>query len=415
MLGHQSRISDDDVAEIVEEMESDGVWVHPAYARAQGIDSAAEERLEALVAQTDFVDLRVVLVDIDFRDDRFQGNFASLSAWLHDDLGGDAVYVGVGSHTSQQIALEGLGDHPDDLFYAARLAVREHPDDVVAQTELAVELLDQADPYALWQEIPADERYSTPSADASGDGGVPWAGIGVAVFLVLALVLAAAGWFWRRRRTQRPARQARFTLPTAVLRTVRAAEDRQLRQRAETEVLALGEALARDEHGSTHDALEAWRSALDHYDAARAILAGAGSPADVVGALVLVRRGEEARAYADGDVRGPWRPSTGCYFNPLHGEAAERVRWRTGDSAATAEVPACGDCVRAVREDQEPDDVLDFVSGDGTVHYFRLDLGAWSETGYGTVTPDLLGELRRARSGRRVRARRSKRHAVRPK
>lgn len=409
MLGRQSRIGDDDLTEIVEEMESDGVWIHPGYARAQELGDAEEARLEALVAETDFVDLRVVLVDIDPRDDRFQGNFGSLSAWVHDDLGGDAVYVGVQRGTTEKITLEGLGDHPDDLFYAANLAAREHPDDVVAQAERAVELLGSNDAYELWQEIPADERYSSP--DRNDDGGLPWAGIGVTAVLVLAV----GSWLWRRRGSGRRARETGFTLPTAVLRTVRAAEDRQLRQRAEAEVLALGEALARDEHGSSSQALDAWRQALDHYDAARAILRGAGSPADVVGALVLARRGEQAREYAAGEPTTAWAPSPGCYFNPLHGKGPQRVEWSGGGNGGTVEVPACAECARAVLAGEEPDDVLDFVEGDRTVHYFRLEIGVWSRTGYGTVEPDLLGELRRTGAGRRVRVRRGGRQAVRPK
>jgi hypothetical protein len=57
-----------------------------------------------------------------------------------------------------------------------------------------------------------------------------------------------------------------------------------------------------------------------------------------------------------------------------------------------------------VRAGREPDDVLDFIEGERTVHYFRLDLGAWSTTGYGALDRDLLGALRgrasRGRSGR---------------
>ena len=414
-------IDDATLAEIVEEMGGDGVWVHPALAREQGISAADETRLEQVVAGAEHTDLRVVLVDLDYRDDRFQGNFTSLTAWLHDDLGGDAVYVGVHAGPPHSLRLEEYGEVDSDAFYAGRVAELEHPDDLVAQVERTVELLDTGGARELYMEIPVDERYDNPSSGSDGAAGGVWMVVTGAV-LVVGAVMAVQRWKKRKQgaNSARPASlgarpRPGFVLPVAVLRTVRAAEDRQLRQRAETEVLALGEALARENHGSTVPALEAWRGALDHYDAARTILAGAGSPADVVGALVLVRRGEDARTYAAGEVAEPWEPRTGCYFNPLHGDAAQRVRWASGTSGASAEVPACGDCATAVQAGQEPDDVLDFVSGDSTVHYFRLDLGAWSETGYGAVTPDLLGELRRARSGRRIRTRRSRRQAVLPK
>lgn len=411
-------IDDETLAEIVEEMGGDGVWVHPTLAREKGISAADEARLEQVVARTDHADLRVVLVDVDYRDDRFQGNFSSLAAWLQDDLGGDAVYLGVDSGPPHSLQLAEFGEVDSDAFYAGRVAGLENPDDLVAQVERTAELLETGGARELYMEIPVDERYS--NSGGSGADGPGWGTAGTVVVAVVAVV-AGVMW-WQRRRAGRSGevsrpgrgRRAGFVLPTAVLRTVRAAEDRQLRQRAEAEVLGLGEALAHGQQGSTPQALEAWRNALDHYDAARAILSGAGSPADVVGALVLTRRGEDARTYASADVTKAWTPRTGCYFNPLHGDSDRTVSWSSG-SAGSADVPACAACARAVQAGDEPDDVLDFVSGDGTVHYFRLDLGAWSDTGYGSVTPDLLGELRRARSGRRVRARRSRRQAVRPK
>jgi hypothetical protein len=50
-----------------------------------------------------------------------------------------------------------------------------------------------------------------------------------------------------------------------------------------------------------------------------------------------------------------------------------------------------------VRSGGEPDDVLDLVEGDRTVHYYRLDLGTWTRTGYGALDRDLLGALRAGR------------------
>ncbi len=81
-----------------------------------------------------------------------------------------------------------------------------------------------------------------------------------------------------------------------------------------------------------------------------------------------------------------------------------------GPAGRAVDVPACRACAADVRAGREPGDVLDFIEGDRTVHYFRLDLGPWSRTGYGTLEPDLLGALGSSRSsalrGRGTRARR---------
>lgn len=401
-IAQRTIVDDEALAEIGQEMASDGVWIDPAYARANDLDAAAESRLEEAVASTEQAQMRVVLVEVDYNDDRFQGSFTSLSAWLHDDLGGDQViYVGVEPGVEPTVALDGFGDQ-SDLFYAGRVAALEHPGDVVAQVERVGELVDSGDARAIWDEIPEDERnpgYSGSSGSTGlpslSDGdGFPWLEAGVVVLLGAAAFVGVRRW-----RAARDRAKAEFALPPAVLRTVRQAEDRQLRQRAEAEVLALGEALGSDGHGTSREALGVWREALDHYDAARSVLDRAGSPADVVGALVLARRGDSARRAASlGKPAKKWTPPVTCYFNPLHQKRTERVTWKHQERSV--EVPACADCAGQVRKGLEPDDVLDFVSGDTTVHYYRLDIGAWSQTGYGALEPDLIGALRRGRRRR---------------
>ena len=90
-----------------------------------------------------------------------------------------------------------------------------------------------------------------------------------------------------------------------------------------------------------------------------------------------------------------------CWFNPLHDGSTTPVTWRDGDREV--DVPACRACAADVRDGREPDDVLDFIEGDRTVHYYRLDLGAWTDTGYGSLDRDLLGALRRGTSRGRSR------------
>ncbi|WP_426241540.1 hypothetical protein [Nocardioides sp. LHG3406-4] len=388
-------IDDATVAKIVQEVTGDGVWVDPAFARAHDISAQDETRLEQAVAASDYADLRVVLVEVDPDDDRFQGSFSSLSAWIQDSAGGDATYVGWQESSEPPLAVDAYGDQPDPI-YVANVAAHDHPDDLVAQVVQVQELLDDGNAEALWMEVPRDERYSWTADDGSS---VPWwAIVGIVAALLVACVMVwkwVAGALRRRRPTG-------FVLPPAVLRTVRAAEDRQLRERAETEVLALGEAIAESESASgSPEALDAWQQSLDHYAAARDVLDRAGSPADVVGALVLARRGESARDAALQRPARRWQPPLGCWFNPLHRGTTTEVTWRDEDRAV--DVPACQECAEAVRAGREPDDVLDFIDGERTVHYFRLDIGAWSATGYGSLRPDLLGALRERRAFRRGR------------
>lgn len=381
------RITDATIAEIEQEMAGDGVWVDRSFASSHDISAADEAAIVDAVAATQRSDLKVVLVEVDSDDDRFQGSFANLSAWLQDDSGGDATYVGYDRWSEPHLSVQAFGDQPD-TSYVPNVAAHDHPNDVTAQVLQIQELLDDGNAQALWDEVPQDERYSW-TADEGIQGSEVLGGIGV--LIALAAVIAGLV-VWRRRRRTRP---SGFTLPSTVLHTVRSAEDRRLRQQADAEVLALGEAIGSGEPGGSASSLDAWQQALDHYAGARSILSQKAAPADVVGALVLARRGESAREAAQARRPSAWSPPLRCWFNPLHDGPTTDVAWRDGDRSV--DVPACGDCAADVRAGREPADVLDFIEGDRTVHYFRLDLGAWSRTGYGTLERDLLGALRTSR------------------
>lgn len=392
-------IDDATIAEIEEQMTGDGVWIDPAFAREHGIGPEQERQLEQVVARTDAADLRVVLADVDIDDARFS-RAEQLVAWLQDDLGGEATWL---LYDYSGLDLVTYGEQPDPLFVAT-VARIEHPDDLVAQSVRIGELLQDGDAQEVWNALPEGERYG----GGDSDGGVPAWGFVTGV-LVAALALWAVGRRWLRRRSaSRPgvaaAADRGFVLPTAVLRGVREAEDRQLLRTAEQEVLALGEAIAVAAPDAGGRSTTTWQAALDHYAAARSVLDKGTTPADVVGALVLARRGEAARRAAA--KRRPWAPSPGCFFNPLHSGPVVDVET---DGELRASVPACRACAASVERDEEPRDVLDFMAGGSTQHYFRLPLGVWSGTGYGSLEPDLLGALvrgaveddrpRRARKG----------------
>ncbi|GAA5124351.1 hypothetical protein GCM10023339_45690 [Alloalcanivorax gelatiniphagus] len=389
------QIDDATIAEIEQELAGDGVWVDPVFAASHDVSAADEARMEEAVASAQRADVKIVLIEVDGDDERFQGSFANLAAWLQDDRGGNATYVGYDSWSEPNLGVHAFGDQPD-TSYVADVAGHEHPDDLADQVVRIPELLDDGSAEALWDEVPRDERYSW-----TADEGVQASEVLGTIGIVVAVGAVVAGLLvWRRSRRRRP---RGFTLPSTVLHTVRTAEDRRLRQQAEVEVLALGEALGSGEPTGTANALGAWQQALDHYSAARSILSQDPAPADVVGALVLARRGEDARASAQQRKPATWEPPVRCWFNPLHDGPTTRVTWRDDDREV--DVPACRECAADVRDGREPGDVLDFIEGDRTVHYYRLDLGAWTDTGYGSLDRDLLGALRTGRAKRRLSSR----------
>lgn len=385
-----TEIDEKTLHQIEVELGNDGVWVAPSM-RDQ-VSVADEAKIEAAVAEAP-TPTYVTLVDLSYDDPLTNGDADQLANVIRDDTGRSGVYIGLApQYGDDPYSLE-ITSFPDDtgLFYAARVAAAEHPDDLTAQALRTIDLLQSGGAEKLYEQLDPEER--NPGSPPSEDGGVgagAVVGIGVGVIALVAVIVAAA----RRRARSRPAAptptRASFTLPPAVLSTVRAAEDRRTETRAQTEVLALGEAIdAAELDPGRSAALPAWQAALDHYDVARRILDRDHSPADAVGATVLAERGRSALSSA---VRGRgWQPTPSCYFNPLHTGATTPVLWRDGESSVR--VPACPKCARAVAAGDEPDDVLDFVADGRPAHYFKLDLGAWSGTGYGALDTDLLGRL----------------------
>lgn len=396
-----ARTIDDATLERIEaELAGDGVWIDPGFAREHGISAADETRLEQVVAGADHADLRMLLVEVDQDDERFHGRATNLVAWVHDSIGGDATYVGWERYGEPHLTMLTYGDQPDSS-YVTRIAEREHPDDLVDALVRSEELLEEGSAQRLWDAIPREEKYPWTADDAglmqSFSEVTPGQWVVVGIVGVLLVVLGAK--LWARLRPGRSGSD--FALPTAVLRSVRQAEDKQIRAQADREVLALGEALGAQDPDAR--SLGVWQQALDHYDVARSVLERAGSPADVVGALVLTRRGDAAREAALAGVTDPgWRPPTTCYFHPLHEGPVRTVTWREGDDRSV-EVPACAACAPSAERGQEPADVLDFVAQGATVHYFTLDIGVWSDTGFGALEPDLIGALRSSRRHRGLR------------
>lgn len=397
-----TRIDEETLAQIEQELGRDGVWVSPQL-RAE-VPADVERRIEAAVADAS-TPTYVTLVELDPDDPLTDGRADELANYVRDDTGRSGIYVGMAptyGDDEPDFKLE-LTSFPNDygLYQAARVAAVEHPDDLAQQTLRVLDLLESGDAEELYEELDPDDLAGV-SGYSSGDDGGPSAGQVTGVVAVVLLLLAGVVLAVRRRRRggSTPAiptaTGSSFTLPPAVLSTVRAAEDRRNETRASSAVLALGEAIDEAELDPRRtQALPSWQAALDHYDVARRILDREHSPADVVGAIVLAERGRHALTRA---ARGRgWQPTPSCYFNPLHDGATTPVTWQDGDR--NARVPACTACAEDVRAGREPEDVLDFVADGRPVHYFKLDLGAWSSTGYGALDTDLLGRVIARRSG----------------
>jgi hypothetical protein len=390
-----TQIDDATLAAIEQQLGRTGVWVSPEL--RSKVPPAAEKQIEAALAQAP-TPTYVALVQIDTDDDLTDGSFDQLAAVIRDDTDHQGTYLGLDYKGDLDIT-----SFPQELglYQATRIAALEHPGDLPAQVLDVLSLLRSGtDLDAKWDavaktdpDLAAQLTGTATEAHSSDAGGSSWV-IGGGIVIAIAVVAALVSRSVRRGRGGGGVASGKrtFALPTAVLRTVRAAEDTRNEETAQSEILALGEAI----EATTMDprrskANTAWQAALDHYDVARRIMDRQHSPADVVGAIVLARRGSSALTAAAAG-RG-WKPVAGCYFNPLHGVADTRVVWRDGDRSVR--VPSCRACAADVERNHEPRDVLDFVQHDLPRHYFLLDLGAWSRTAYGALDTDLLGELLR--------------------
>lgn len=385
--------------QIEQQLGKDGVWISPQL-KGQ-VSPAQEKQIEVAVAKAP-TPTYVVLVDLSDNDPLTQGETDNFANILRQDTGHDGHYIVLTRWTDGTPVLQ-VQTFPDDYvsYQAAEAAKIEQPTNLSAQTLDLLSILRGGSYDARLAQAKAKHRatyqtyYGAPSG-SSAHGGGHGAAIGISigsVVIVLGLLATLVRAAVKRHAPSKHSRAATpptFTLPKAVLTTVREAEDRQHEHQAQSEVLALGETIDKaDLTATTPAAQAAWQAALDHYDAADQILDHDHSPADAIGALVLARRGSAALAAAT--AGRAWAPAPGCYFNPLHPTPSGEVTWKNG--SRRVEVPACDRCATAVRAGREPEDVLDFVSDGTPRHYFNLKLGVWSATGYGALDTDLLGRL----------------------
>ncbi|XLE02432.1 hypothetical protein QBL21_31150 [Streptomyces sp. 184] len=385
--------------EIADRLRDSPVYVHDAYTGA--VDRARQREIAARIEKTG-LPVKVVLVPLAKGDD-FAGDPGTLAEVVRGRLGdGDLILV----TTSEQADwLQGF-EWPGDAHQAQdAVGAVGHLDEMTdaglaARVDKAVELIAAGNGTEVYDEAVADLGTDGPPADladeaekgaekGADDSGSPLPPVlgGAAVALVLA---AGALLYARRRGAGSRAATAPFATPHAVFAAARAADEAELRRRAEEEVVALGEAV-REVEADGSDRAAHLHAALDAYAAAGTVLDGARSRADLAGVLALVAEGRDAMEAARTPRPRRTVPLPLCFFNPLHGRATHRTRWRPLGSRRQLPVAACDTCTTALRERRAPE-VLTDTADDREIPYFEVpaESSVWAATGYGSLTRDPL-------------------------
>ncbi|MCD4535190.1 hypothetical protein LRP67_13940 [Nocardioides sp. cx-169] len=396
--------ADDQVAQLLatiqESLDATGVYVSPAMHRL--VDEADVARIEAAVARSP-EPLYVVVHPFDY-DDAFNGNPGDLLSRLHDASGDPGLYV-ANAHIyrgqeSFRIDARAWGDPAgggSDTYTLSAIAESAGPDDLGAQLVTVAEAVADGTVDEQYRAlVEAEEQRDSPGPSGSGSGASEGGGAAPVLTVVGVLVVIVVLYVALKRAAShaRSSRPREFALPASVLDRVREAHDQQLTRRAHREVLALGERIDAAELDADR-APHSWQATLDHYDAARRVLGEEGAETDVldvVGALVLAQRGDEALNAALAGA--PFTPTTPCFLDPLHGAATTEGAIELGGDRV--EVPLCKACRDDLRKKRRPD-ILDVVRDGKPVHYFETDDEPWASTGYGALSPDLVERLHRRR------------------
>ena len=420
-----SRDADQVLADVAEALAEDGVYVHPSLASLVTPD---EEATLAQTLEQAEEPAYVVLYPFE-RNDQFGGSPSDLLTRLQAREPLPGVFItsdayGLTNDEYSDARVEALewgepGSYDGQVWYELSDAVDSRaPEDgfdideaVQTAAELVVEGREAVSEGYRERQEQRDDEYVARGGDSGNSVGEA---VGAYLFLaVLAAVIVGGAAVVVRRRSpatatassgSRPATvpraeraQPAAVLPASAIERIREAHDRRLEERAERELLALGEELDATEIGPRHER-SSWQAALDHYDAARRVLETAERRDDeldvlhVVGALVLLARGRDALSAAS-KGRG-FEPAPDCYLNPLHGRAAAARRVEV--AGRPLEVPLCERCRGDLKRDRTPD-ILDVSQRGKPTHWFDTGVEPWVSTGYGALDPDLVTALQRTR------------------
>nr|WP_237556682.1 hypothetical protein [Streptomyces sp. SID5464] len=373
---------------IAEALRTSPVYVDEAYADA--VPPSRQRQLADRIRRTG-LPVKVVLTPLT-KGDAFDGDSGVLAAVVRDRL----------PDQRELILITTDGDFPDSLNGYEWPADTHQTRDAVAAAGLLEETRDAglADVTAKAVDLVAEgkgtQRYEGATKDL-GDAPAPKTGPGKPAGsrwwlwpLVAVPALALAGLATHALVRSRKAASAAPAVPQLVFATARAADEAQLRRRAEAEVLALGEA-TQAAGVSTTPGLQ---RALDAYAAAGRVLDEARGLPDLAGVLALAQEGRDALAGS------PGLPL--CFFNPLHGRAALRTGWRPLGRRDRLDVAVCQDCADALQVRRAPEVLTDRAEDGRTVPYFELPAGrsVWSATGYGSLTSPLDGFTSRSARAR---------------
>ena len=364
---------------IAEALRTSPVYVDEAYSAA--VPPSRQRQLAQQIRRTG-LPIKVVLTPLT-KGDAFDGNSDVLAGTVRDRL-----------PNQRELALITTdGDFPDSLRGYEWPADTHQTRDAVDATGFMDEMRDAglADLTAKAVELVAEgkgtQRYEEATKDLGGSarpeaqadpasgGTVRWLLIGVPALVLTALATRAA----TRSRKSAPVAPA---FPQLVFATARAADEAELRRRAEEEVSALGEA-AQAADVSTTPGLQ---HALDAYAAAGTVLDEARGLPDLAGVLALVQEGHDA-------LTGDDTALPRCFFHPLHGRAALRTGWRPLGRRDRLDVAVCRECADALRDRRAPEVLTDTAEDGRTVPYFELPGGrsVWAASGYGSLMSPLAG------------------------
>ncbi|MDQ0750477.1 hypothetical protein QF034_004708 [Streptomyces africanus] len=272
---------------IAETLRTSPVYVDEAYADA--VPPSRQRQLADRIRRTG-LPVKVVLTPLT-KGDAFDGDSGVLAGIVRDRL----------PEQRDLILITTDGDFPDSLNGYEWPADTHQTRDAVAAAGLLDETRDAgladltAEAVELVAEGKGTQRYEearkdldgTPDSEPEPGGSRGWWLWPLAAVPALALtVLGTRALVRSRSRRTVPA------VPQLVFATARAADEAELRRRAEAEVLALGEATQAADVSTT----PALQRALDAYAAAGRVLDEARGVPDLAGALALVQEGQGALA-----------------------------------------------------------------------------------------------------------------------
>ncbi|MFI7244569.1 hypothetical protein [Streptomyces qinglanensis] len=416
---------------IADGLRTSPVYVDPAYRSAFPPD---EQRRLAAKIEKSGLPVRVVVVPL-ISGDAWGGDPEKMVDVVRYRMAEGAKKKTVYMTLSTDEGFLNGYEFPRDGQYQAfwGVAAVGHQDDMkdrslYAKFSRALEIVRSGDGEKQYEKATADLHDDDPADrdgggddaggdDAGGDGDGAAGGpspllLGVLIGSAVVVLAAAVLVFRTVRRRARTSARAPFTSPRSVFATARTAGVRDLRKRAQRELLAYNEKLLAHEPGEHADS-DLLQLSLDAYAAACTVLDGARDTPDLAGVLALLHEGRDAlvrsepasRSRRKARAAAPTLPL--CFFDPLHGAAAERIRWRPLGRREALRVAACRDCSAAVSARRAPE-VLTHQHDGRRVPYFEVppEHSLWAATGYGSLTEETLtgrvlrGDFTRTRTTR---------------